>query len=219
MTDKDYREGLPPIPRRLRRLPVVRGYPVPWFVAEQASGYDFRIVDGSKIAVAINEQRCWICGGRMGAHRAFTIGPMCAVNRTTAEPSAHAECAHWSAVACPFLNQQQSRRREGGLPDEASAPAGEMITRQAGATLVWITKHYTLFGDGRGGVLIKIGEPLETAWYSQGRAATREEVLASIESGLPVLRAMAEEEGEDALKALEAQVAVAMRYMPAEGGG
>ena len=31
----------------------------------------------------------------------------------------------------------------------------------------------------------------ETAWYAQGRQATRAEVLASIESGLPALRAVA----------------------------
>jgi len=214
-TTAPYRPGLPPVPARLRGRPIVRGYPVPWFVAQLPDGgYDFRVADGRKVAVAIREQRCWVCGQRLGAFKAFTLGPMCAVNRTAAEPPAHAECAHWSAAACPFLNQTQHRRREGGLP-ETAPPPGEMLTRQPGVALVWITKTFTLFDDGKGGTLIEIDEPTQTAWYCQGRAATRAEVLASIESGLPALRALAEQEGEAALAALAAHVARAMRYVPA----
>lgn len=208
-----YRPELPPVPQRLLRRPVVRGFPVPWFVAEQAGGYDFRVTEPSKFAAAIMDHRCWICGGRMGAYKAFVIGPMCAVNRTTAEPPSHRECALWAAVACPFLNQRQSRRREGDLP-ELNPPPGEPIFRQAGATLVWVTKAYTLFNDGHDGVLIEIGEPLETLWYAHGRAATRDEVLASIESGLPILQTIAEEEGAHAVASLADHVTVAMRYVP-----
>lgn len=209
-----YRPGLPPVPRRLLHLPVVRGYPVPYFVAKQPDGtYDFRVADFHKRAIAIKEARCWICGQPLGAYKAFTIGPMCAVNRTSAEPPAHSECAHWAAIACPFLNQQQSRRREGDLP-EVDLPPGEMLTRQPGVTLVWTTKAYRLFDDGRGGWLIRIGEPTATAWYAHGRAATRDEVLASIESGTPILRGMAEEEGAQAVKMLESQIARAMQYLP-----
>lgn len=212
---RSYRPGLPPVPARLLHLPIVRGYPVPYFVAKQDDGtYDFRVADFHKRAIAIKEERCWICGGFLGAYKAFAIGPMCAVNRTSAEPPAHSECAHWAAIACPFLNQQQSRRRDGDLP-EVDLPPGEMITRQPGVTLVWTTKAYRLFDDGRGGWLIRIGEPTETAWYAHGRAATRAEILASIESGLPTLRAMAEEEGAAAVKTLEIYVERAMRYVPA----
>lgn len=212
----DYRPGLPPVPRRLLGRPVARGYPVPWFVPQLPDGsYDFRVSDPAKFVTAIKEQRCWICGERLGSFKSFVIGPMCAVNRTSSEPPAHSECAHWSALACPFLNQQESRRREGGLPETAPAP-GEMLTRQPGVTLVWTTKAFLLFGDGKGGALIEIGNPVETAWYAHGRAATREEVLASIESGLPALQALAGEEGPAALRALEQHVAAAMQYVPRE---
>jgi len=37
--------------------------------------------------------------------------------------------------------------------------------------------------DGpNGGVLCKVGTPTETLWYAEGRAATRAEVVESIES-------------------------------------
>lgn len=215
MSTPAYRPGLPPVPPRLRGRPVVRGYPVPWFVAQLADGsVDFRVADPVKFTDALAHGRCWVCGQRLGSFKSFVIGPMCAVNRTTAEPPSHHDCAQWAAVACPFLNQQQSRRREGDLP-EVTAPAGAMITRQPGVTLVWTTKQFGLFDDRRGGVLIAIGEPVTTAWYAHGQPATRDEVLASIASGMPALRAMAEQEGESAVAALEELVARAMAYLPA----
>jgi hypothetical protein len=216
MQATQYRPGLPPLPLALRARPVARGYPVPWFVAQQPDGsYDFRVADGSKFAVALREERCWICGSKVGRTKTFVLGPMCAVNRTCPEPPSHRECAHWSALACPFLNQQERHRREGGLPDAAVAPpAGEMIARQPGVTLVWETKSFTLFGDGRGGVLITVGEPVATAWYTHGREATRAEVMASIESGLPALQQRAEQDGPAAIAALKQHLAIALNYVP-----
>lgn len=210
-----YRPELPPLPPRLRRRPVQRGYPVPWFVARLDDGsYEFRVADGKKAAQAVKERRCWVCGDRLGGYLAFPIGPMCAITRTTAEPPSHRECALWSAQACPFLNQQMSRRREGGLPEAATAPAGEMLRRQAGAVAVWITRSYRLFGDGNGGVLFRVGDPLEVLWFSQGRPATRAEVQASIDGGYPSLLALAEQDGPKGMAALEAAVARALVLLP-----
>ena len=61
-------------------------------------------------------------------------------------------------------------------------------------------------------VLVRVGDPTETLWYAKGRPATRDEVDASIESGLPLLRA--EEEGPDAVAELKRLVSVAQRYLP-----
>jgi hypothetical protein len=214
-TETTYRPSLPRVPNRLRHLPILRGYPVPWFVCQQDDGsYDFRVADGRKLREALERHRCWICGGQLPTVKAFTIGPMCAVNRTTAEPPAHRGCAEWAAIACPFLNQQQSRRRRNDMPEGTSMPAGEMIERQTGATLVWVATSYELFDDGRGSVLIRMGEPMATQWYAHGRAATREEVLASFESGLPTLRELAEQESEAAVAELNTAVAKALRYVP-----
>src|ERR1041385_2432550 len=103
MESKIYRTDLPELPARLRKLPVERGYPVPWFVAFVDGHYDFRVIGPGKIARAVQENRCWICGDTLGSYLCFPIGPMCAINRVTSEPPSHRECAEWSARACPFL--------------------------------------------------------------------------------------------------------------------
>ncbi len=101
--------------------------------------------------------------------------------------------------------------REGLAP-----PPGEMLTRQPGAMAVWVTRSYRLFGDGAGGVLVRIGDPSSVAWYAHGRPATRAEVVASIESGVPHLAKLAAEEGPDAVAALEQALTAAWAYLPAE---
>jgi hypothetical protein len=207
------------LPSRIARLPQDRhGRPVPWFVAWIDGQPDFRIVAAGKFEQAIAERLCWVCGGKLTRHGAFVIGPMCAVNRTTAEPPCHIECAEFSAVHCPFLSNPRMRRNEKNLPEDASSPAGEPIRRNPGVALVWITRFWELFDDGRGGVLIHLNDPSETRWFREGRPATREEAWAAIESGLPILRGMAEKEPDagDALAELAHAVEVATIYLPEE---
>ena len=87
----DLRPGLPPLPRRMRTLPIdERGYPVPWFVqwflpdgsgaAPGVGKPDFRVADGYKRESAVKHRLCWLCGGKLGRQFAFVIGPMCAIN-------------------------------------------------------------------------------------------------------------------------------------------
>jgi len=213
------RPELPPLPARIAALPVHRGYPVPWFVQWMRDGQgtdpgdgepEFRIMDSRKLARAVLEHRCWVCGDRLGARRAYTVGPMCAVNRTSAEPPSHRECAIFSAVACPFLSRPHMRRREAGRPEEAVKPAGDMIERNPGVALVWITRGTRTKRDPDGGILFDIGDPLEVLWYAEGRPATRAEVLASIESGLPLLAEVAAEEGAEKVLARMAERALAL---------
>lgn len=204
-------------PARILALPRDRaGHPVPWFVAWIAGEPDFRVVRASGIHDAIRYDRCWVCGDRLGTKwSAFTIGPMCALNRTTAEPPSHRECAIFSATHCPFLTTPAMGRRESRMPEEAIHPAGTMIRRNPGVALVWITRRWRLFPDGSGGVLIDVGDPVETMWFAHGREATRDEVLASIDSGLPILQDMAAAEGPKALEQLEAQRVRALELVPA----
>lgn len=72
--------------------------------------------------------------------------------------------------------------------------AGEAILRNPGVTMLWTTRSYSPFSDGRGGVLFEMGDPIEVQWLREGREATRAEVDYSIETGLPALRALAEKE-------------------------
>lgn len=214
------RPELPPLVPRIDTLPVdKRGYPVPWFVASVDGEPDHRIVYQPKIAVAWRNQLCWICGQpHSGATFTYAIGPMCAINRVSAEPPAHHDCALWSVRGCPFLTRPHAVRRETGKPAEAVKPDGNMIERNPGVMLLWTTRRNG--GSGPfpipdGGILFNVGKPREVEWYSQGRQATRAEVLTSIESGLPTLQAIADEEGPAAQAALIDQYEQALELLPA----
>lgn len=57
--------------------------------------------------------------------------------------------------------------------------------------MLWTTKVYSVFDDGKGKPLLHMGEPESVEWYAEGREAKREEILASIETGIPALMALA----------------------------
>jgi hypothetical protein len=184
------RPELPPPPPNIARLRVdKRGYPVPWFVAWVNGEPEFRAMDPEKIVTAVKQQRCWVCGQRRYGAGAFVIGPMCIVNRTSAEPPSHPECAEYSVRACPFLTKPQMTRREGGFAAPTCQPAGVMIERNPGVSCVWVTPSFVVERVGKGN-LFQLGDPIAWSWWAEGRTATRAEVLASIESGLPTIAAI-----------------------------
>ncbi len=213
---------MPPVPPRIARLPLNEsGYPVPWFVAWIDGKPDFRVIGENKIDEAIRFKVCWLCGQPLGSFKAFVIGPMCAINRVSSEPPSHRECAEFAAMACPFLINPKHKRRETALPEEYHDAGGVGLKRNPGVALVWITKSFTMqiidADPAHGiqeGVLFQVGDPEETLWFARGRAATREEVLESINSGLPLLRKPAEEEGEEAVEALERMHRAALDLVP-----
>jgi hypothetical protein len=206
-----------PIPDRMQRLPLdpKRGLPVPWFVAwfdenkeecRLGTGTpEFRVIGRDRVATAHNEGRCWTCGETLGSYKAFVVGPMCGINRTSSEPPGHFTCAVFSAKACPFLSNPEARRRTSGMPkDSESVTAGLGIARNPGVTLVWVTRKYMPFrvpagAPGKPGVLFNIGEPSEVMWFAEGREATRAEVKHSIDTGLPFLREMCDTDRQPVL--------------------
>jgi len=203
-------------PGRIKRLPIDhRGFYVPSFVAWIDGQADHRVVAPGKIAEAYTNKVCWICGAPLGRFLAFLVGPMCTVSRTVPEPPSHRECAEYAAKACPFLARPHAHRREVGLPEEYINASGIPIDRNPGVVCVWITRSFAPFQayGGNAGVLFRLGTPVETRWFCEGRAATRDEVLASLESGLPLLRAECRERSE--LVALEMQTQRAMMLLPA----
>lgn len=209
-----------PEPPRIAALPHDKhGRPVPWFCAWVDGQPEFRVVRPGGVREALRCSLCWVCGRGYagGEDRAFVIGPMCAVNHVSSEPPCHVECAVWSARNCPFLSTPNMTRREGNLPLEAVAPAGVMIRRNPGVALVWVTGYRSWkprdLGDE--GMLFHIGENKQAWWYAEGREATRDEAVASIESGVPQLLAIAEEEGDEALLELDAMVERALLLVPA----
>lgn len=216
---------LEPLPVRMQHLAIdERGYVVPWFVAWHDGKPEFRAMDGDKFVRAIREKICWVCGAKLGVNLAFVAGPMCGINRTSSEPPSHLECALWSARNCPFLSNPRMVRREDEeinnqqLRDNA---AGFAISRNPGVAMIWITRNYEVFKTN-GGYLIEMGEPSEVQWWACGRTATREEVLASIDSGLPNLEVLARMErgGLEALaearKRFEKWIPVSVRTAKAD---
>ncbi|GJE33189.1 hypothetical protein [Methylobacterium oxalidis] len=208
-------------PDRLASRPVDgRGFPVPWFVAWVDGTPDFRCVAPGKLEEAVRRSLCWVCGRPLGRFKTFVTGPLCAVNGVSAEPPSHRDCAEHSARACPFLSRPRMRRNDKDLPDEAPHPAGRMIDRNPGVALLWTTRSYRVLPVA-GGALFSVGPPVSVQWFAEGREARRAEVVASLESGLPLLRSEAEKDGPEALAVLDRLYRQAMRWVPteAESGG
>jgi hypothetical protein len=117
--------------------------------------------------------------------------------------------------ACPFLTQREEERRAIGLPEDLTKAPGFGIPHNPGVALVWITKRYRLWpvpedairqAGAQPGVLFEMGEPLTIECYREGREATRAEVAAAIERGLPYLRETALSQGPRAVAALIGQL-------------
>ena len=209
---------LPEPPGRMRQLPRdARGYVYPWFVDTLPSTgqLDHRTMNRGKLVQAIERGLCWVCGGPMGTRRrTFLIGPMCLVNRVTAEPGCHYECAEYSARYCPFLSRPKQKRRQfrdeelGGLEKSS---AGMPICRNPGVALLYSTLDWhpeRIRADrSRGigsGILFRLGDPERLNAFAEGRPATVEELNASIESGLPILMEAARADGPSAVLELHA---------------
>lgn len=210
-----------PLPERMKSLPISdEGFPIPWFVqwlkedksaAPRGEGtYDFRIM--SSPVEAHRRRLCWICGQSLGTYKVFVVGPMCTVNRVSAEPPSHLECAEYAVKACPFLTQPKMRRNEKDIHPLTQETEG-MIKRNPGVTTLWATKSYRL-EPVNPGVLFFMGDPEYVSWYREGRRATRREVLDSIESGIPELTVQAEKQGM--ILGLPGMIRRALRLVPSE---
>lgn len=213
---------LPPRMRGLRR--DHRGFVIPFFVAwlddndrevmPPNGRPDFRVLSPARMRDCIRFKLCWCCGHKLGVRMVFAIGPMCVATRTTMEPPAHYDCAKYSVTVCPFLSNPAMRRHEKDMPDGHWAP-GFAIARNPGVTALWVCRDYKTFrvkertGEGEGGgQLIEVGDPDRVEWWARGREATRAEVEASIEGGLPLLRKKADDQSPEARRDLEE------RYIP-----
>jgi hypothetical protein len=85
------------LPKTMRKLPLERGFPVPWFVDWIDGKPEFRAMNPQRYRSAIRERLCWVCGEKIGISLCFVAGPMCGINRTSSEPPSHIDCARWSA--------------------------------------------------------------------------------------------------------------------------
>lgn len=203
--------GLPPLTARIAALPVdERGYPIPFFVAVIEGKPDFRVASTIAYAECINNNLCWVCGQKLGRHKAFLVGPMCGINRTSSEPPSHLDCAEWSVKGCPFLSKPNMVRNEHDLPVEKKPFGGVSIDRNPGVMLIWVTNSFKVYRPKQThGTLINIGDPTALSFWREGRKATRAEIMESIDSGYPLLQSVCQslDEMEELAKARERFVA------------
>jgi hypothetical protein len=204
-----------PMPARIRALPVTaKGFPALFFASKIDGEYELRVADSAKRVRCFNQNLCWLCGAKLGKYKSFVIGPMCVVNLTTSEPPSHLECSRYACTACPFLTKPRARRNSVDLPDEAHEGPGVMIDRNPGASCIYTVTSYKLIRVSNGVLVALPKEPHSVEWWAGGKRCGREPVLASIDSGYPILMEMAKQEGWDAVAQLERQHEQAMRLVP-----
>ena len=200
------------LPDEMARLPRDhRGYPVPRFVAWIDGKPEFRAADPVFWSRAVKEKLCWLCGGGMSRRQFFVLGPMCSITRTTTEPPCHRGCAIFAVKNCPFLTKPMAVRNERNMPEDTRHPGGEMIARNPGVTALWESASYEIFRDPAGNPLIRVGYPVSLSFWREGRKATMQEAMDSIESGLPILYDVAAREGQQSVLELEVIVTDYMR--------
>ena len=106
-------------------------------------------------------------------------------------------------------------RREDDLSEEMSRNVGGvMLKRNPGVMAIWTTVSYKVEISNRD-ALFRLAAPESITWWREGRPATRAEVLASIESGYPLLVDVCRSPRE--LAKLEGDRKEAMVLLP-EGG-
>lgn len=186
------RPGLPPLPARMYYLPIdERGYPIPEFVSNLDGKRDFRAVNPEHLASCIRDNVCWICGQRLEALKVFVMGPLPAIQGITNEPPSHVECAEFAARACPFLLLPKAQRRPIDLPNVQELPRASKYN--PGVFCLYMVKGY-VHQQRPKGIIFQTGRAARVDWYTEGRPATRSEVLAAINSSLPAIGRSGNEE-------------------------
>lgn len=208
-----------PVPDRLKHLPTDSkwGLPVPFFVQWLDGNPEFRIADTDAWIKCVQSEVCWICGQPLGVYRAFVIGPMCSINRISADPPGHKECMEYALQVCPFmLNPRFERREKDRPPEYGKEMAGHGIMRNPGVMLLWVTKRgeYHMIDAGNGYLFKLRFEPVSIAWYREGRKATRPEIEESIRTGFPILFQQAQGESQQAIDQLMHDRRRAEKYLP-----
>lgn len=209
-----YREDLDPVPPRIAALPVFRQYPVPAFTAKVNGVYDFRVADPEFRMNCHRFRLCWICGQKCGRLVTFVVGPLATINRISGDPSSHLECSQWASRNCPFLAKPQAKRREDAIMEQMVI-GGTAIQMKPSCHALWTCKNYKPLKAGDG-YIYQLSEPETLTWHTERRTATRAEVEASIEAGLPELWAIAKAEGEEAEKELALYIEDAKRFLPVD---
>jgi hypothetical protein len=183
-------KGLPSLPPRMRTLPRdADGQPIPHLVTKVATKFETTLGPDLALTTLFAQKRCWLCGEQLGRYAAFVGDPLTSVTRVSRTPPAHHDCAKYAAVT------------------------GLLQPKTLKVSLVWVTRDYGMRRTADGHVFA-VGDAEQAFWFSDGRGATREEVTAAMQEGLPDLYEIAKRGGDAALGGLDLQVARASRQFP-----
>lgn len=179
-----------------------RGFYVPWFVTAKTDDglWDFVRIDPRRIREAYDREICFISGEPLGRYRSFVIGPMCCINRITAEPPSKREIAEWSTRVCPFISNPMAKRPD--LEDGTyNAAPGVMIPDNPGVIAIWtVDRHDYTMDRNR---IINLGDPSHLAFYTHKREATPDEVRKAMVFGANRLLDMAQQQSAESVQYLE----------------
>lgn len=205
----------------MRRLPVAdNGYPVPWFTPAGADGRpNFLAASGGKVLTAVNQRRCWVCGGRLRAVTepvAFVGGPLVVVNGVSGEPPSHRECAEFAVQACPHLARPNAKRRlDVAAADPQYAASPHLLPGRPEAVVIALVTRYSVERAGDHlNLLFFFSSDAEVQWWRHGKPATRAEAAAALDASVAAAAEVARTVYERA--GLAQRAAAAVRLLPAE---
>lgn len=183
-------KGLPSLPPRMRTLPRgADGQPIPYLLTQVATKYESALGAELALAAMCEQKRCWLCGDKLGQYAAFVAEPLTSVTKISRTPPAHHDCAKYAALT------------------------GLLQPKSLKVSLVWVTRDFQMQRAANGHVFV-VGDAEQAFWFADGRCATREEVTAVMQEGLPNLYEIAKRSGNAALGGLDLQVARALRKIP-----
>lgn len=166
-----------------------RGFPIPWFVSEKKENGepDFVKIHPLKAYLAVLERRCWICGGLFGNRRnvTFVCGPLSVATRHVSEPPMHLECARFAVKTCPFMLHPNYRRSWTTMSDMMP---GLAVDRNPAVSLLCTVSHFRVKMENTG-PLYTLPAVMRLEAWREGRAATRDEYLTSLEEGRELVKA------------------------------
>jgi hypothetical protein len=182
-------------PFRIKRLPKdTRGYPIPWNVLRADDGTPFFTVnDSRKALVALREDRCPICGERLGRWHWFVGGPRSAFEHGGCyiDLPGHRECMEYALQTCPYLAMPKYLGRidvanPEKLPPEARILLDETQIPERPALFVAVGASSAECLDR--GLLIPYLKPmrpwLEWAFWRHGRRISDDEAMPFLRTAL-----------------------------------
>jgi hypothetical protein len=204
-----------PMPARIAALPRDhRGYPVPYFVEWRDGKPLFPVFSPKAWVNCVHQRKCWICGQPLGRTMIFVVGPMCTINRISAEPPSHFDCARYALEVCPFLINPRMGRVPTERFGEVSPPGGLMDEGNPGVTASWSTRAYRIIRTATG-PLVELGNPLSVDWWTRGHVATSQEAAdAFIHGAAKLLKRASDEAGEQGIVAITQMIIEGRKLLP-----